>query len=290
MRVLIAEELGFCFGVRDALALTRAVADPENVTIHGELVHNEVVLTELAERGFGMSPEATREVPTTPKVLVTAHGISDLERGRLVAAGKTLIDTTCPLVRRAHEAAQRLAADGWFVVVLGKPGHVEVRGLVEDLPRHAVVPDTSAIVAWSEARISVVCQTTVPIRTARELTRRIRIANPDADVRFVDTVCEPTKRRIAAVEALAGRVDAFVIVGGKRSNNTQELVRLCERLGVRTLHVTSAAELDEAWFAGCATVGLGAGTSTLDATIAEVRAALEGFGVGTVQSRSSSTR
>src|SRR5262245_45384636 len=100
MKVLEADEMGFCFGVRDALAAARAVDDPGSVTIHGELVHNEAVLDELAGRGFRLSPESTRGVPDTPRVLVTAHGISDAERARLEGAGKRLIDTTCPLVRR----------------------------------------------------------------------------------------------------------------------------------------------------------------------------------------------
>ena len=281
MRVLIADELGFCFGVRDALATARGVTDPHSVTIHGDLVHNEAVLAELDARGFHRSPERDRGVPRTPSVLVTAHGISERERARLESAGKRLIDTTCPLVAKAHAAAQELARLGYFVVVLGKPDHVEVRGIVEDLPRHAVVRGAADVVALGEPRIGIVCQTTTPIREARELARRIRVANPDADVRFVDTVCEPTKRRMTAVEALASRVDAFVVVGGRHSNNTLQLVQLAERLGTRTAHVQGAADLDPAWFAGCATVGLAAGTSTLDTTIAEVRAALEALPVTT---------
>src|SRR5207244_4023093 len=99
MKIIKADVLGMCFGVRDALAIMDDIAAPENVTIHGELVHNEKVLDDLTERGFRMIGEQKRRpLPMTDTVLITAHGISDKERGRLEQAGKRLIDTTCPLV------------------------------------------------------------------------------------------------------------------------------------------------------------------------------------------------
>src|SRR5262245_734198 len=118
MRVIKAEVLGMCFGVRDALQTLEGVTDPGRVTIHGELVHNESVLAELDRRGFRMVKEsARRPLPVTDTVLITAHGVSDCERQRLQAAGKQLVDTTCPLVRRAHEAAQKLQREGYHVLV-----------------------------------------------------------------------------------------------------------------------------------------------------------------------------
>src|SRR5690606_29162442 len=101
-----------------------------------------------------------------------------------------------------------------------------------------------------------------------------RRANPDADVRFADTVCEPTRRRIAAVEALARATDAVVVVGGVRSNNSRQLVRWCELAGTRAVLVQGPADLDPTWFSGVEVVGLTAGTSTLDETIEAVEAVL----------------
>src|SRR4051812_10966235 len=120
MRVVRSEVMGMCFGVRDALKIIEAIDEPGAVTIHGELVHNEVVLHQLDARGFRQMAEAGRErsAVETPTVLVTAHGISDAARSRLEAAGKTLVDTTCPLVARAHRAAQALQAQGYHVVVI----------------------------------------------------------------------------------------------------------------------------------------------------------------------------
>lgn len=276
MEVLTARVMGFCFGVRDALAATLATPEPQNVTIHGELVHNESVQSLLAAKGFAAVDERARRasVPATSRVLITAHGVSDRERARLLGAGKTLIDTTCPLVQKAHTAALRLAADGRHVIVVGKAGHVEVLGLTEDLPSHDVVASPAEVRAFGHARLGVLCQTTVPPDTAREVFAAIVALNPDADIRFADTICEPTRQRLAAVAELLPQVDAMVVIGGKASNNTHKLAELCEKAGRRTLRVSDAAELRADFFAGCRRVGVTAGTSTPDATIDDVVTAL----------------
>ena len=277
MNVVRAEEMGMCFGVRDALKLTEAVRRPDDVTIHGELVHNGEVLSRLSARGFAMSDEAGRGgVPGTPLVLITAHGVSDAERARLAAAGKGLIDSTCPLVVRAHEAARRLRDAGYFVVVIGRKGHVEVRGIVEDLDPagHAVVESPGEVAAYPFARVGIVCQTTSAPAHVAEVRAAVEAANPEAEVRFIDTVCLPTKERQRSLERLTGRVDAVVVVGGRNSNNTKELAALCRSRGTPAFHVESAADLDPDWFRDFQTVGLTAGTSTLDETIDAVHRAL----------------
>jgi 4-hydroxy-3-methylbut-2-enyl diphosphate reductase len=280
MQILRADELGMCFGVRDALAALDRIPDAAAVTIHGELVHNPEVLALLDRRGFHRSPEAERGLPDTPVVAVTAHGISDRERARLLAAGKQLVDTTCPLVHKAHAAAQQLAAEGRRVIVIGRRDHVEVRGVVEDLADPIVVGCADDVVQWPDARLGVVCQTTTQVEVADALIAAIRAANQHADVRVIDTICSPTKARVEALAALLPRVDALVVVGGHDSNNTKQLVARGRRHGVATYHVEHARELQGAWFHGCAVVGLTAGTSTLPRTIDEVHGWLLRLDVG----------
>jgi 4-hydroxy-3-methylbut-2-enyl diphosphate reductase len=275
MEVLVADVLGMCFGVRDALKAIGTIDQPEAVTIHGELVHNEVVLQQLHLRGFPMAREHDRRgLPPTPQVLITAHGISDAERRRLTKAGKELVDTTCPLVTRVHKAALALAAEGYHVLVIGRRGHVEVQGVVEDLHSHDVIQGPDEVRRYSHTRLGIVCQTTAPARLVQKVREAIAEQNPHAEIRFVDTVCLPTKEHQQALERLASRVDAMVVVGGRNSNNTRELVAFCCERNVPAYHVQGAADLDPAWFTGCRSVGLTAGTSTLDATIEEVREAL----------------
>jgi 4-hydroxy-3-methylbut-2-en-1-yl diphosphate reductase len=277
MKVIPAEAFGMCFGVRDALRRAADVQRPDQTTIDGQLVHNEVVLHQLDVRGFRQTAEHERsEMPESPAVLITAHGVSDRRRAQLLGAGKQLIDTTCPLVHRVHEAAQQLARERFHVLVLGKPGHVEVQGVIEDLQSCDVVGSAEQVRTFPHARLGVVCQTTMPPHVAQELRRLIWRNNRHAEIRFVDTICDPTRRRQQAMLTLLAQVEAVVVVGGRNSNNTLELVALCRRHDMPVLHVQSSAELDAAWLARYSTVGLTAGTSTLDSTVAEVHDALVG--------------
>lgn len=268
-----------CFGVRDALRVTREVHDPSRVTIHGELVHNPRVARQLDEAGFRQSPEDDRgQVVGTPMVLITAHGVSNAERTRLAAANKAVIDTTCPLVRRAHDAAQELRAEGRHVLLIGKAGHVEVRGIVGDLDRCDVIGTVNDVGACDSRRLGIICQTTMPPDVVAAICTQIRRRNPLADIRVIDTVCRPTKLRQRAVLDLVRRVDVVVVVGGRNSNNTRWLVQVCRDHGTPAFHVESADDLDPGWFTDVRTVGLTAGTSTLDDTIDEVHRALERIG------------
>jgi 4-hydroxy-3-methylbut-2-enyl diphosphate reductase len=275
MKVLSADVMGMCFGVRDALKYMDAIPNPETVTIHGELVHNEAVLADLLARGYRMSGEANRhEVPRTPLVMITAHGISDSERRRLENARKQLIDTTCPLVARAHAAARKLQDEGFHVLVIGRRGHVEVRGIVEDLTSFDVIEGPEDVRRYPHAKLGITCQTTATAANVKRIREAVAATNPHAEIRFVDTVCHPTKEHQEALEQLLDQVEAIVVVGGRNSNNTRELAARCRERGVPALHVQSAADLDPVWFADYEVVGLTAGTSTLDTTIEEVRHAL----------------
>jgi 4-hydroxy-3-methylbut-2-enyl diphosphate reductase len=243
-----------------------------NVTIHGQLVHNEVVLQQLGARGFRMAAEADRErLPETETVLITAHGISQRERSRLTTAGKTLIDTTCPLVRRVHDTAMRLQGEGYYVVLIGRAEHVEVRGIVEDLQHFEVVKLPGGVRGYPSKRLAVLCQTTVAPRTVAEVHAAIVAANPAAEIRFVDTTCQPTRNRQHAVERLIPLVQGMVVIGGGNSNNTRELVKLCRQHRLATWQVRDVNDLQTEWFHGIDCVGMTAGTSTLEETIRDVR-------------------
>jgi 4-hydroxy-3-methylbut-2-enyl diphosphate reductase len=275
MKVIVADVLGMCFGVRDALAATEAVQQPDRVTIHGELVHNEEVLARLRSRGFALADEARRRsVPNTDQVLVTAHGISDAERRRLESAGKHLLDTTCPLVARAHQAARSLCRENRHVLVIGRRGHVEIQGIIEDLPSHDVIEGPDEVRTYPHRRLGIMCQTTAPARLVEAVREAVVRLNPDADIRFIDTVCHPTKDHQRALERLVDRAEVIVVVGGKNSNNTRELAARCRERGVAVHHIQAASDLRPEWFAGIQTAGLTAGTSTLDETIALVHKAL----------------
>ncbi len=280
MKIIKADVLGMCFGVRDALAIMDDVRRPDSVTIHGELVHNEKVLDDLEERGFRMLAETRRQaLPMTDTVLITAHGISAKERTRLADAGKKLIDTTCPLVTRAHHAAQKLQAEGRHVLVIGKRGHVEVQGIVEDLRSFDVLQAPDEVRTYANTKLGVMCQTTTPTRHAEQIRAAIKAKNPHADIRYVDTICHPTKDHQQALERLMNEVEAMVVVGGHNSNNTRQLLLRCQERGLPAYHVQGPEDLRPEWFEHVEAVGLSAGTSTLDETIDAVESALQQISV-----------
>jgi len=277
-QILLAEHYGMCFGVRDALSAAESLARQRPATILGELVHNEVVRQRLA--GVGVREgELGAESAETADVIVTAHGASDRDRNRWSEAGYRVTDTTCPLVRKAHTALAQLVMEGCSPVVIGKKGHVEVRGLVGDFPWAQVVLSGEEVEALPFAeRFGVVAQTTQPIERVEALVEKIRARHPQAEVIFKDTVCHPTKARQEALDRLCDSAEFILVIGGQNSNNSWQLVEKARKRGCRAERVTRAEEVREHWLDGVKMVGVTAGTSTLEESVEEVTLHLEGLG------------
>jgi len=266
MKIIVAEHFGMCFGVRDAIAEATRLGAEAPLTILGELVHNPVVGERL--RGLGIRQA---EVAETRRVMITAHGASDARRDALRSEGFEVADGTCPLVKHAHTQLRRLVLTGYFPVVIGQAGHVEVRGLTGDFAEAFVVSDSADIAKLPpRARYGVISQTTQPIDRVNAVVAEIRALHPAAEVRFVDTVCKPTKDRQVALKRLLALADTVVVVGGHQSNNTRELVQTCVRAGRRAFHIERPEELNAADFAAAKVVGVTGGTSTLSETVAGV--------------------
>jgi 4-hydroxy-3-methylbut-2-enyl diphosphate reductase len=273
MKIIRAEHLGMCFGVKDAIALALDAARHEPLTILGDLVHNETVLAELRAQGIRLAQQPA-EVGT-PTVMVTAHGASERAMTESRGRGLNVIEATCPLVHAAHRALARLVREGFHPVIIGRRDHVEVRGMTGDLDAFDVVLDEEDVARLCERpRFGVAAQTTQPIDRVRHLVRLMRGHFPQSEVCFIDTVCQPTKQRQNAAVELAQKCDVVIVIGGTHSNNTQELVRTCSRFCVRVHHIQTAADLHLEWFHSAETVGLTAGTSTPDEVIAEVETRL----------------
>jgi 4-hydroxy-3-methylbut-2-enyl diphosphate reductase len=271
MKILLAEHFGMCFGVRDAIAQAETLAVSGPLTILGELVHNPLVREQLRARGVHETSLDEMTDKASPNVMITAHGASDVRRKQWRAAGYNLTDGTCPLVRHAHMQLRNLVAAGYFPVVIGQDGHVEVRGLTEDFSGAMVIGEASDIEKLPHvARYGVISQTTQPIDRVRKLVTEIRRARPHAEVRFVDTVCKPTKERQRALQRLIAEAEVIVVVGGRASNNTRQLVETCRTAGKRTFHIERAEDLVAENFVGVTAVGLTAGTSTLRETVDSV--------------------
>jgi 4-hydroxy-3-methylbut-2-enyl diphosphate reductase len=276
MKIQLAEHYGLCFGVRDAIAQAEQLAREGPLTILGELVHNPVVRERLARQGVSEGVLHETASAATPQVMITAHGASDRKRMEWRSAGFGVADGTCPLVRHAHDQLRLLVSLGYFPVVIGKPGHVEVEGLIGDFPSAFVVEKPGDLERLPQSdRYGVISQTTQPLDKVQALVAALRQTWPNAEVRFSDTVCQPTKNRQNALRKLIAECDTLVVVGGRNSNNTLQLVAAATVAGCAVFHIERPDELDPGWFHGAEVVGITAGTSTLKETVAAVHARLE---------------
>lgn len=279
MKVLKAEHAGACYGVQRALNLAyRAARAGKPTCTLGPLIHNPQVVADLKAAGVD-AVERVADIPGGTMV-VRSHGVVPevIEEAR--ERGLEIVDATCPHVARAQKAAARLAAEGRFVVVVGEAGHPEVEGICAharaaggDVAAVVDAADLPAAATCAGARVGVVVQTTQSREVFERVVSALRERGVDLEVK--DTVCTATRQRQDAAAALAGRADAFVVIGGRNSSNTTRLHEICSALCERSYHVESADELDPAWFAGCDTVGVTAGASTPESQIATVVARLE---------------
>ncbi|HSI11268.1 MAG TPA: 4-hydroxy-3-methylbut-2-enyl diphosphate reductase [Chthoniobacter sp.] len=276
MKIILAEHYGLCFGVRDAIAQAEELASHGPLTILGELVHNPVVRERLMRRGVREGALHDPDFAQTHHVMITAHGASDKARTEWRDAGFGVADGTCPLVRQAHEKLRSLVGLGYAPVVIGKPGHVEVVGLTGDFPEACIIESAEDIARLPYAeKLGVISQTTQPLEKVLTLVDAIRTARPASEVKFCDTVCQPTKSRQAALRKLIAECDTLVVVGGRNSNNTLQLVAAGTVAGRTVFHVERAEELRAEWFRQAEVVGITAGTSTLKETVATVKTRLE---------------
>src|SRR5690349_5087684 len=173
MKIIRAEHLGMCFGVRDAIALANRHSATGPLTILGDLVHNETVLNELRARGV-RTRQNVEEVETS-SVMITAHGTSERVLNQVRQRGLKILEATCPLVHEAHRALAELVRDGFHPVIIGKRDHVEVRGITGDLDAFDVLLTEEDVMSLTErARFGVAAQTTQPIDKVQGLVELLR--------------------------------------------------------------------------------------------------------------------
>lgn len=275
MDVRLATKAGFCFGVHRAidLALKTVSETPPPIYSLGPLIHNPQVVAYLAEQGI----EVVEEIERVPRgtLIIRSHGV---EPGLLVKAqelGFTVVDATCPFVKRAQRLACDLNNSGHQVIVVGDRKHPEVRGIVGWTNGQAVVvedrAEASALPFYP--RVGVVAQTTQPHANLEAVVEELK--SRMGDVSVCDTICNAVVERQNAALTLARQVDVMVVVGGIDSANTRKLTGLCRLSGSPTYHIETGDQLQPEWFRGCTVAGLTAGASTPDWIIEEVKRRME---------------
>ena len=284
MQVREARVMGFCYGVRRAISqLEKSARESAPIQTLGHVVHNQQVVEKLEAKG--VKPVASISDLDSPTVAVTTHGVGPQVLAEIQARSSKVIDVTCPWVKRAQRAAQRLTAAGFSVLVLGDRGHPEVKGVLEWAGESGRATDGADIDnLWKEfpRRLGIMSQTTQNPQAFDEFVKRAmdRFLPQGIELRVINTICDATQKRQAAALELAGSVEVIVVVGGKGSANTRRLAEICSSRGVDTHLIETARELDRHWFEGKREVGVTAGASTPDEAIQEVLDTLNHMEVG----------
>jgi len=246
----------------------QAVASGEKVFSLGPLIHNPQVIERL--RKAGLEPVEGVDATGGGKVIIRSHGVHPEVIEALAANRMEIIDATCPLVKKAQQAAALLSRRKYTVIILGEPNHPEVKGLLGHAPGALVVDADGEMPALpARARIGVVAQTTQYPADFRKVVEKV-LGQDFEEVRVFNTICDATVIRQKAAVELARDVDIMFVLGGRNSANTNHLAEICRAAGVETYHLETAGELDESWLEGKRRVGVTAGASTPEWLIEEL--------------------
>jgi 4-hydroxy-3-methylbut-2-enyl diphosphate reductase len=273
--ILVAEQAGYCFGVRRALDLAREqlAKDGRKVYSIGPIIHNPQVVDEFRKKG--LTPIESLEGITEGILLLRSHGV---ERELLIEAerkGLEIVDATCPFVKNAQRLARQLSEAGYQVVIVGEQSHPEVKGILSYAGKNPIVINSVDQIKGKEIgpKVGMLAQTTQSQENfVRVAAAVLAIAY---ECRTYNTICNATASRQAAAVELAASVDVMFVVGGKNSANTTRLAELCRGTGATVYHIETAGEIVADMIRGKTRIGISAGASTPRSQVDIVKAALE---------------
>ncbi len=279
MEIKVADKAGFCFGVDRAvkIAYEKAKSVGENLYTYGMLIHNNDVTSELEEMGV-LCAEKITDIPDGATVIIRAHGISEAEQNLLIEKGATIVDATCPFVKRIHKIAREEFQSGRQVVIAGDRCHPEVKGINGWCENSAVIVGADEsfdeiLEKNSEIPISLVAQTTIRKENLKKIEKILK--KHFTNVNFFDTICGATEERQQSAAEISGDCDVMFVFGGKNSSNTEKLFEICREKCEHTYKLENAKELNELAHLlknkKIKKVGITAGASTPDKVIKEAK-------------------
>jgi|TARA_B110001452_G_scaffold54030_1_gene41433 4-hydroxy-3-methylbut-2-enyl diphosphate reductase len=269
MKILVAKDAGYCFGVRDAVKLAKkSGTDYKEVYMLGDIVHNEQVVSDLSKKGSKVVKNLD-EIPKDKPVLFRAHG-TDPETWKAAQKKKlNIIDATCPLVTEIHEEIKSLEEEGRRTIIIGDHNHDEVVGIASQVKNAIIISSPEEARSLKKMKkAGVVTQSTQMIENVQEILTVL--SEKVYDLRFVNTICYPTRRNHEQIKKLADICDLMVVIGSYTSANSKRLTQLSMARNENSFQVTCADEVKKSWFTNIGSVGISAGASTPDDLIADV--------------------
>ncbi len=269
MKVVVAEDTGFCYGVKRAIDLvTKRLKEQGKLYCLGPLIHNQTVIGELEKKGLRIVNKLSQ---IKGEFVIRSHGLHPALIKEAKKRNFKIIDATCPFVKMVQRKVKYLVRNGYEVIIVGNPKHPEVKALSGFAGDEAIIMKQNSKLKTQNSKsrkIGVVSQTTIKSKDYRravvELYKKIE---PEEFLSF-DTVCQITKKRQKEVSVLSRKVDSFLVLGGKESSNTRTLYEMCRERRPAFL-VETPSQVRKKWFLGMESVGILSGTSTPDRVVKE---------------------
>lgn len=288
MRILLARPRGFCAGVDRAIEIVELALRVHGapVYVRHEIVHNRHVVESLRAKGAAFVDELD-EVPDGMPVIFSAHGVAKSVWDDAQQRGLQVIDATCPLVIKVHQEVHRDHARGRELILIGHTGHPEVIGTLGQVPDkiHLVttVEDVARLQVNDADALSYVTQTTLSIDECQSIVDALHLRFPSIKGPRQEDICYATQNRQNAVKEIAAKSNLLLVLGAPNSSNSNRLMEIGTRMGIRSYLIESAAEIDAAWLQGVETVGISAGASAPEVLVQEVVAFLKARGASEIQ-------
>ena len=277
MEVKLAKTAGFCFGVKRAVEMVYEEAKKEGMDIYtyGPIIHNEEVVKDLENKGVGVIENLTElEGIKKGTLVIRSHGVAKQVYQKIQTKGLTVVDATCPFVKKIHRIVERESQAGNYIIIIGNEKHPEVEGIVGWCQ-----PGTYSVIAsvqeaqkfdlQVEKKLCIVAQTTFNHNKFEELVEIFEEKGYDRVV--LNTICNATWERQSEAKEIAKQVDAMIVIGGKTSSNTQKLYEICKKECKNTYYIQTLVDLDFETFQSTGCVGITAGASTPNNIIEEVQ-------------------
>lgn len=276
MEVRLAKTAGFCFGVRRAVdTVYEQVEQAEGpIYTYGPIVHNEIVVQELEEKGVKvLNSEEELKRLTSGTVIIRAHGVGEKVYELLKQQGVNLVDATCPFVKKIHRIARKEEANGRHILIIGNAKHPEVEGIRGwcEKPAYVVesLEEAENFALPMGEKLCIVSQTTFNYNKFEDIVEII--SKKGYDIIVLNTICSATEERQTEAREIASDVDAMIVIGGSHSSNTQKLFEICKKECENTYYIQTIKDLDLTRLKSTDNVGITAGASTPNNIIEEVQ-------------------
>ena len=269
MKIIVAKDAGYCFGVRNAVDQAyKTTKEYGDVYMLGHIVHNENVVKDLEKSGTKVV-DSLDQVPAGKPLLFRAHGTEPNIWEQARKKNLNIIDATCPLVTEIHEEVRKLERDGRQIIIIGDHGHDEIIGISTQVRNPIIISDAKEAQKLKKMkRVGVVSQSTQMIENIQDIISVL--LTKVSDLHFVNTICFPTKRNHEQIKRLAQTADVLIIIGSFTSANSKRLTQLALERNPHSYQVTNVEDIQNGWFSDAGIVGISAGASTPDNVIQDV--------------------